>query len=822
MEDSNPRLNHLLLVTAMLGSIGVAEFYILSFLYLFRTKQIKECISMLPHKPGNKMHGYKMKVLCGWKKTKSDLFGVIFKKYQKMHGYKMKVLCGWKKTKSDLFGVIFKKYQRCVIHLKRCILPTSRSHNSKHLSRTKLHPLPDRPIRRAASKLSRKPTDELERMRRKGENWTANDLFRFQYGCFDDIEPDKLREICEEWLSRLYAIPKKYCYLAWYAAAIYSCFYRIAPLVNDVDEKKDLWMDVKREYAEIFQMGRRIWRRPTHPSRLRVVYDMAMLCIRFNDIPQRAQSAFTEREAAQIMYEICSAVAHLHSMNIAHRDIKPENLLYSCDGPSGILKLTDFGFAKYVDGADTRPLETPCYTPYYAAPEVLGPEKYDKSCDMWSIGVVMYILYAAAIYSCFYRIAPLVNDVDEKKDLWMDVKREYAEIFQMGRRIWRRPTHPSRLRVVYDMAMLCIRFNDIPNDPTIVLFRDLLADRNNFDFSVLDEVEYAQSIDKTVRLENHVIDLFFERRKSMVSNRSSIRSKASFDTPRSSFRARRSRNDSELSNTPHGSFRNRDESKGSKDHSEPCSPKTSFRSRKSSISPRERNVDTLSPKTSFRSRKESPYSRSDSSSPRGIPKEKSEWDTKDTERNLSLESSMHNKKEPRETSSKANTTNRKLSLSDREPREREGLKQKNSFKKKPETTENIQRDCDIAKHTPISLASLLPLAEERQPDVASFGHTVSSPTSPRSVRFAADHSDVAALPTSESAANHASTVVATSDDNNNTVSDDTNRDKQVSAESDDHMESVGCDEQLARKRSSTAFASEIIKIVITKHEECRI
>lgn len=48
----------------------------------------------------------------------------------------------------------------------------------------------------------------------------------------------------------------------------------------------------------------------------------------FTRIQQRAQSAFTEREAAQIMSEICSAVAHLHSLNIAHRDIKPENLLY--------------------------------------------------------------------------------------------------------------------------------------------------------------------------------------------------------------------------------------------------------------------------------------------------------------------------------------------------------------------------------------------------------------------------------------------------------------------------------------------------------------
>ncbi|VDO24763.1 unnamed protein product [Onchocerca flexuosa] len=109
----------------------------------------------------------------------------------------------------------------------------------------------------------------------------------------------------------------------------------------------------------------------------------------FTRIQQRAQSAFTEREAAQIMSEICSAVAHLHSLNIAHRDIKPENLLYSSDESSGVLKLTDFGFAKHLDSTDTRPLETPCYTPYYAAPEVLGPEKYDKSCDMWSIGVIM-------------------------------------------------------------------------------------------------------------------------------------------------------------------------------------------------------------------------------------------------------------------------------------------------------------------------------------------------------------------------------------------------------------------------------------------------
>ncbi|KAF6216516.1 hypothetical protein GE061_000859 [Apolygus lucorum] len=110
----------------------------------------------------------------------------------------------------------------------------------------------------------------------------------------------------------------------------------------------------------------------------------------FQRIQDRQNHPFTEREAAQIMQEICSAVRYLHSLDIAHRDLKPENLLYTDPDENAILKLTDFGFAKEVMVHDK--LVTPCYTPYYVAPEVLGPEKYDKSCDLWSLGVIMYIL----------------------------------------------------------------------------------------------------------------------------------------------------------------------------------------------------------------------------------------------------------------------------------------------------------------------------------------------------------------------------------------------------------------------------------------------
>ena len=63
----------------------------------------------------------------------------------------------------------------------------------------------------------------------------------------------------------------------------------------------------------------------------------------FERIQKRQDSPFTEREAAQIMHQICLAVQYLHAMQIAHRDLKPENLLYTSPDNNALLKLTDFG-----------------------------------------------------------------------------------------------------------------------------------------------------------------------------------------------------------------------------------------------------------------------------------------------------------------------------------------------------------------------------------------------------------------------------------------------------------------------------------------------
>ncbi len=106
---------------------------------------------------------------------------------------------------------------------------------------------------------------------------------------------------------------------------------------------------------------------------------------------------FTEQQVAKIMFQISSAVRDLHKMNIAHRDLRPENLLLSSNDN---IKLTDFGFAKEVSLGLTTPAVSKNFSAQYAAPELIGAERYDKSCDIWSLGVIMYMLCCG--YPPFY------------------------------------------------------------------------------------------------------------------------------------------------------------------------------------------------------------------------------------------------------------------------------------------------------------------------------------------------------------------------------------------------------------------------------------
>jgi calcium/calmodulin-dependent protein kinase I len=74
---------------------------------------------------------------------------------------------------------------------------------------------------------------------------------------------------------------------------------------------------------------------------------------------------------------------------VVHRDLKPENILYSDTSEDSPIKIADFGFAQRVR---TAGLATDCGSPWYVAPEILTGIRYESSVDMWSIGVITYIL----------------------------------------------------------------------------------------------------------------------------------------------------------------------------------------------------------------------------------------------------------------------------------------------------------------------------------------------------------------------------------------------------------------------------------------------
>jgi calcium/calmodulin-dependent protein kinase I len=99
---------------------------------------------------------------------------------------------------------------------------------------------------------------------------------------------------------------------------------------------------------------------------------------------------YNEKEARDLILILISTIGYCHSKNIVHRDLKPENLLLSGFEDDSHIKLADFGFAIQTDGYVS--LKTQCGTPGYVAPEILSTQRYGKSVDMWSIGVITYIL----------------------------------------------------------------------------------------------------------------------------------------------------------------------------------------------------------------------------------------------------------------------------------------------------------------------------------------------------------------------------------------------------------------------------------------------
>ena len=98
----------------------------------------------------------------------------------------------------------------------------------------------------------------------------------------------------------------------------------------------------------------------------------------------RKKKMFPLEQAKFYIAHIITIFEYIHSKNIIYRDLKPENILIT---KSGYLKLTDFGFAKYLDNDKTYTL---CGTPEYLAPEIILNKGHGKPVDWWTMGILLY------------------------------------------------------------------------------------------------------------------------------------------------------------------------------------------------------------------------------------------------------------------------------------------------------------------------------------------------------------------------------------------------------------------------------------------------
>jgi calcium/calmodulin-dependent protein kinase I len=101
---------------------------------------------------------------------------------------------------------------------------------------------------------------------------------------------------------------------------------------------------------------------------------------------------YTEKQASEAFRPIVDAVRYCHKLGIVHRDLKPENLLYSSNEDNAMIKVSDFGFAKFLIPKSQEQLFTACGTPSYVAPEIIESKGYDYKVDCWSLGVILYVM----------------------------------------------------------------------------------------------------------------------------------------------------------------------------------------------------------------------------------------------------------------------------------------------------------------------------------------------------------------------------------------------------------------------------------------------
>ncbi|XP_053215800.1 serine/threonine-protein kinase 17A isoform X4 [Podarcis raffonei] len=190
---------------------------------------------------------------------------------------------------------------------------------------------------------------------------------------------------------------------------------------------QDCRMEIIHEIAVLELAQRNRWVINLHevyetPTEIILVLEYAAGGEIFDQCVAERDDAFKEKEVKRLMRQILEGVSFLHRNNVVHLDLKPQNILLTSESPLGDVRIVDFGLSRVMKNSEE--LREIMGTPEYVAPEILSYDPISTATDMWSIGVLAYVMLTG--------VSPFLGN--DKQETFLNISQmnvNYSEDFDL-------------------------------------------------------------------------------------------------------------------------------------------------------------------------------------------------------------------------------------------------------------------------------------------------------------------------------------------------------------------------------------------------------